>query len=51
MFKMAEIKKNDTRSLLAEIQLFQGLTSAQLDWVAQRTHQRVFSAGNQRTDH
>jgi CRP/FNR family cyclic AMP-dependent transcriptional regulator len=45
MFKMAEIKKNDTRSLLAEIQLFQGLTSAQLDWVAQRTHQRVFSAG------
>jgi CRP/FNR family cyclic AMP-dependent transcriptional regulator len=45
MFKMAEIKKDDTRSLLAEIQLFQGLTSAQLDWVAQRTHQRVFSAG------
>ena len=45
MFKMAEIKKNDTRSLLAEIQLFQGLTSSQLDWVAQHAHQRVFSAG------
>ena len=45
MFKMAEIKKDDTRSLLAEIQLFQGLTSAQLDWVAQRAHQRVFPAG------
>jgi CRP/FNR family cyclic AMP-dependent transcriptional regulator len=45
MFKMAEIKKDDTRSLLAEIQLFEGLTSTQLDWVAQRTHQRVFPAG------
>jgi CRP/FNR family cyclic AMP-dependent transcriptional regulator len=45
MFKMAEIKKDDTRSLLAEIQLFQGLTSSQLDWVAQHAHQRVFSAG------
>lgn len=45
MFKMVEIKKGDTRSLLAEIQLFQGLTSAQLDWVAQRAHQRVFPAG------
>jgi CRP/FNR family cyclic AMP-dependent transcriptional regulator len=45
MFKMAEIKKDNTRSLLAEIQLFQGLTSSQLDWVAQHAHQRVFSAG------
>jgi CRP/FNR family cyclic AMP-dependent transcriptional regulator len=45
MDKMAEIKKDDTRNLLADIQLFEGLTSAQLDWVAQRAHRRVFPAG------
>jgi CRP/FNR family cyclic AMP-dependent transcriptional regulator len=45
MFKMAELKKDDTRNLLADIQLFEGLTPAQLDWVAQHAHRRVFSAG------
>ena len=32
MFKMVEMKKDDTRNLLADIQLFEGLTPAQLDW-------------------
>ena len=45
MFKMADLKKDDTRNLLSDIQLFEGLTPAQLDWVAQRAHRRVFPAG------
>ena len=45
MLKMADLKKDDTRNLLADIQLFEGLTPAQLDWVAQRAHRRAFSAG------
>lgn len=45
MLRMAEIQKDDTRNLLADIQLFEGLTPAQLDWVAQHAHRRVFSAG------
>ena len=44
MFKMADLK-DDTRNLLSDIQLFEGLTPAQLDWVAQRAHRRVFPAG------
>ncbi|HLF74445.1 MAG TPA: Crp/Fnr family transcriptional regulator [Anaerolineales bacterium] len=42
---MTEVKKDDTRNLLADIHLFAGLTPAQLDWVAQRAHRRVFEAG------
>ena len=45
MFKMADLKKDDTRNLLSDIQLFEGLTPAQLDWVAQRAHRRIFPAG------
>lgn len=45
MLKMAEMKQDDTRNLLADIQLFDGLTHAQLEWVAQRAHRRVFPAG------
>lgn len=45
MFKMADLKKDDTRNLLADIQLFEGLTPAQLDWVAQRAHRRAFPEG------
>jgi CRP/FNR family cyclic AMP-dependent transcriptional regulator len=45
MFKMAEMKKDDTRNLLADIQLFDGLTHTQLECVAQRAHRRAFSTG------
>jgi CRP/FNR family cyclic AMP-dependent transcriptional regulator len=45
MRSMAEIKKDDTRNLLADIELFSGLTPTQLEWVAQRAHRRVFDAG------
>jgi CRP/FNR family transcriptional regulator, cyclic AMP receptor protein len=38
-------RKDDTRNLLADIELFTGLTPTQLDWVAQRAHRRVFEAG------
>jgi len=37
--------KDNTRNLLADIDLFTGLTPAQLDWIAQRAHRRVFEAG------
>jgi CRP/FNR family cyclic AMP-dependent transcriptional regulator len=36
---------DNTGDLLADIELFTGLTPAQLDWVARRTHRRVFEAG------
>jgi CRP/FNR family cyclic AMP-dependent transcriptional regulator len=42
---MTQIKKDDTRNLLADIELFKGLTATQLEWVAQRAHRRVFEAG------
>lgn len=45
MRTMTDIKRDDTRNLLADIELFGGLTSTQLDWVAQRAHRRVFEAG------
>lgn len=42
---MIETKKDDTRNLLSDIQLFEGLTPVQLDWVAHRAHRRVFPTG------
>jgi CRP/FNR family transcriptional regulator, cyclic AMP receptor protein len=45
MRTMADIRKDDTRNLLADIELFKGLTATQLEWVAQRAHRRVFEAG------
>jgi CRP/FNR family cyclic AMP-dependent transcriptional regulator len=42
---MAEVQKDSTRNLLADIELFAGLTPTQLDWIAQRAHRRVFEAG------
>ena len=45
MLRMTEIQKDDTRNLLSDIQLFEGLTPMQLDWVAQRAHRRAFPAG------
>lgn len=47
MRTMAETlrRNDDTRNLLADIDLFAGMTPPQLDWVAQRAHRRVFEAG------
>jgi CRP/FNR family cyclic AMP-dependent transcriptional regulator len=42
---MAEFSKDDTRNILSDIQLFEGLTPVQLDWIAQRAHRRVFPTG------
>ncbi|WP_345306458.1 Crp/Fnr family transcriptional regulator [Candidatus Villigracilis saccharophilus] len=38
-------RKFDTRNLLSDIGLFEGLAPAQLDWVAKNAHRRVFAAG------
>src|SRR6266545_769064 len=45
MRTMTEVKKDSTRNLLADIELFAGMTPTQLDWIAQRAHRRVFEAG------
>ncbi|MBX3036608.1 MAG: Crp/Fnr family transcriptional regulator [Anaerolineales bacterium] len=45
MLRMVETKKDDTRNILSDIKLFERLTPAQLDWVAQHAHRRVFSSG------
>ena len=45
MLKMVDFKKDDTRNWLSYIQLFEGLTPMQLDWVAHRAHRRIFEAG------
>ncbi len=45
MHNMTDIKKDSTRNLLADIELFAGMTPTQLDWIAQRAHRRVFEAG------
>jgi len=42
---MVETKKDTTRNLLSEIELFNGLTPTQMDWVAQHAHRRVFETG------
>lgn len=45
MRRMAEIRQDNTRNLLADIPLFAGLTPSQLDWVAQHAHRRIFESG------
>ena len=45
MLRMVDFKKDDTRNWLSYIQLFEGLTPTQLDWVSQRAHRRIFEAG------
>lgn len=45
MIRMTDIKKDDTRNILSDIKLFEGLTPTQFDWVAQHAHRRMFSAG------
>lgn len=45
MLRMVEAKKDNTRNILSDIKLFEGLSPTQLDWVAQHAHRRVFSSG------
>ena len=45
MLGMTDIRNADTRNLLSYIKLFEGLTPAQLSWVAQNAHRRNFEAG------
>jgi CRP/FNR family cyclic AMP-dependent transcriptional regulator len=42
---MTELKRDDTRHLLSDIKLFEGLTTTQLDWISKHAHRRVFTAG------
>ena len=39
------LHKDSTRNLLADIDLFAGMSPTQLDWVARHAHRRVFEAG------
>jgi len=45
MLRMTELKKDDTRNILSDIKLFEGLSQSQLDWMAKHAHRRVFPAG------
>ena len=45
MLRMTELKKDDTRNILSDIKLFEGLTPTQLDWMSKHAHRRVFAAG------
>lgn len=45
MFSMADTKKDDTRSLLNDVPLLKDLSPEQLDWIAQRSHRKLFPAG------
>jgi len=45
MLRMTELKKDDTRNILSDIKLFEGLTQTQLDWVSKHAHRRIFTAG------
>jgi len=45
MLRMANVQTDNIRSLLLKIKLFEGMTPAQLDWVAQQAHRRNFEAG------
>lgn len=45
MLRMTNIQNDNTRNILSDIRLFEGLSSAQLDWVSRRAHRRIFPAG------
>jgi len=42
---MANVQTDDIRNSLSGIKLFEGMTPAQQDWVAQHVHRRDFEAG------
>ena len=45
MLRMTKLKRDDTRHLLSDIKLFEGLATTQLDWISKHAHRRVFTAG------
>lgn len=45
MLRMVDVRNDDTRNLLGTIDLFQGLTAAELGRVGQRVHRRFCPAG------
>jgi CRP-like cAMP-binding protein len=45
MIRMTELRRDDTRHLLSDIRLFEGLTTTQLDWISKHAHRRIFNAG------
>jgi CRP/FNR family transcriptional regulator, cyclic AMP receptor protein len=45
MKRMTELRTDDTRHLLSDITLFEGLTITQLDWISKHAHRRIFNAG------
>jgi CRP/FNR family cyclic AMP-dependent transcriptional regulator len=45
MLKMANLQTDDISNQLLKIKLFEGMTPAQLDWVAKHVHRRNFEAG------
>lgn len=45
MMTMTDIQNQDTRNLLSFIPLFEGLDGSALNWIAARSHRRVFNAG------
>ncbi len=45
MIRMTELRRDDTRHLLSDIQLFEGLTTVQLDWISKHAHRRIFNMG------
>ena len=45
MKRMNDLRRDDTRHLLSDIQLFEGLTTTQLDWISKHAHRRIFNAG------
>jgi CRP/FNR family cyclic AMP-dependent transcriptional regulator len=42
---MLDLHSDDTRNLLSAVPLFRGLNETQLNWISQRAHRRLFSAG------
>jgi len=45
MLRMVNTNTEDIHNSLLKIKLFEGMTPAQLDWVARNTHRRSFEAG------
>lgn len=45
MLTMSDLQTDNTRNILTLIPLFKGLGEAELSWIAQRAHRRMFPAG------